>query len=324
MIDRKNLSLDSMQNRLVIRGDDIKPQNIPLNGLAQVIITTNTTIQSHAITLLAENGIPLVILNPRSIKKTSLVYGVLHNHSQRRLNQYQLVYNELQKASLAKRLLQAKVMSQLRTLNQLKNNNKKHRFTLTKAIEQLQLLLVKAKQVAEDLNIIRGLEGACAAIYFGAYFGVFAPTLGLIKRVRRPATDPVNAILSLTYTLLYCECTNALYSAGLDPMLGVLHEPYYGRASLACDMSELFRAKLDLWVYQLFNQGTLRIEQFSETDNLKLPCMLMKSGRKQYYSHWQTKVVALRKLLRKTAYSWARDYLNGDVSQLEITKKDFS
>ena len=46
-----------------------------------------------------------------------------------------------------------------------------------------------------------------------------------VSRNRRPPTDPVNAVLSFLYAMLTRETTSALWSAGLDPYLGFLHQP---------------------------------------------------------------------------------------------------
>ena len=64
-------------------------------------------------------------------------------------------------------------------------------------------------------------------------------------RKRHPSTDPLNAMLSLTYTLLMHELTALLEGAGLDPYLGFLHQPDYGRPSLALDIVENLESALD-------------------------------------------------------------------------------
>jgi len=309
VIDRKDMMLDSKGNRLIIKCEAIKTQNVPLNGLAQVLIVNSTTIKSHTINLLSEHGIPLVIINSRNPQKLSLVYGPHHKCSERRLEQYKLVSNEQAKITLSKKIILAKTRGQLKTLNHLKKKLARHRFVLTDGIKKLHKLLRKIELAPGQINMLLGLEGACAAIYFKAFTTVFAPSLGFTQRIKRPATDPVNAVLSLTYTLLYSECSNALYSAGLDPMLGVLHKPCYGRGSLACDMSELYRAVLDLWVYEMFCEETLRKEHFSDSTDHENPCLLMKAGRKIYYSQWQKRAVVMRKLLRKQAYHWTNEFL---------------
>lgn len=48
-------------------------------------------------------------------------------------------------------------------------------------------------------------------------------------------------MLSYGYTLLVHEAVAALETAGLDPMVGYLHQHRWGRPALALDLMEEFR-----------------------------------------------------------------------------------
>ena len=88
------------------------------------------------------------------------------------------------------------------------------------------------------------------------FFGkLLLPPWQLSRRVRRPPTDPVNALLSLGYTLLLQRTLAACEAVGLDAALGSLHEYHPGRPSLACDLMEPLRVPaVDRWVIALCNQ----------------------------------------------------------------------
>ncbi len=60
-------------------------------------------------------------------------------------------------------------------------------------------------------------------------------------RNRRPPRDPVNALLSLAYSLLARDCTIAAHAVGFDPYIGFFHQPRFGRPALALDIMEEFR-----------------------------------------------------------------------------------
>jgi CRISPR-associated protein Cas1 len=84
------------------------------------------------------------------------------------------------------------------------------------------------------------------------------PGFGFPGRVRRPPTDPVNALLSFVYVLLTHDARSALEGVGLDPAVGFLHRDRPGRPSLALDLSEEFRAWLaDRLVLTLVNRRQL-------------------------------------------------------------------
>jgi CRISPR-associated protein Cas1 len=82
-------------------------------------------------------------------------------------------------------------------------------------------------------------------------------------RQKHPATDPLNALLSLAYTLIMHELTGLLEGAGLDPYVGYLHQPDRGRPSLALDLMEPFRHPLaDRLVLTLVNKEMIQKHDF--------------------------------------------------------------
>jgi CRISPR-associated protein Cas1 len=190
-----------------------------------------------------------------------------------------------------------KTLRQYRLLTNLKKNRPDLRYALTHAAGALKSMLTDLDTDAVCLASLRGKEGAAAAVYFKAYTQVFAGALNFTDRNRRPQKDPVNACLSLAYTLFYQEAVNALKASGLDPALGCFHELYYGRDSLACDLLEPVRPLIDAWVYILFQQHTLRREDFI----LDEVCLLQVAGKQRFYEAFRQTVPAFRRLLRRYA-----------------------
>ncbi len=119
----------------------------------------------------------------------------------------------------------------------------------------------------------------CAGALFPFYPGA---------RNRRPPRDPVNALLSLTYSLLAKECTLACYAVGLDPYVGFMHQPRHGRPALALDLMEEFRPLLaDSTVITLINNGML-----TEKDFILSPrsAALTQPGRKTVFHAWERRL----------------------------------
>ena len=146
-----------------------------------------------------------------------------------------------------------------------------------------------ARQVTEAIDNIgqqtsiaalRGLEGQAAAVYFAGLAAHMMPNLGFNGRNRRPPRDPLNVVLSLGYTLLHADTVLALYGAGLDPYVGFYHGLDFGRESLASDVMEPLRPRLDQFAVQLFKSGELRVEDFSTTAQ---GCLMGKAGRVRFY-----------------------------------------
>jgi CRISPR-associated protein Cas1 len=95
-----------------------------------------------------------------------------------------------------------------------------------------------------DLEVIRGLEGEAARIYFGVFDELILcqkEDFTFRGRSRRPPVDNVNALLSFVYTLLTHDAASALEAIGLDPQVGFLHRDRPGRPGLALDLVEELR-----------------------------------------------------------------------------------
>jgi CRISPR-associated exonuclease Cas4/CRISPR-associated protein Cas1 len=122
--------------------------------------------------------------------------------------------------------------------------------------------------------MLLGIEGDAGGVYFRAFAemikrpeqGEDAGGLASFRfeaRNRRPPTDPVNAMLSLAYSLLTRHLTIALASIGLDPYRGFYHAPRYGRPALALDVMEPFRPIIaDSVVLSAINTGAIGPDVF--------------------------------------------------------------
>jgi len=140
----------------------------------------------------------------------------------------------------------------------------------------------KAARAAADQAALLGIEGAAAALYFGAFAGMIRPppaaaagatadgegAVGMFafdfqRRNRRPPADPVNALLSFAYALLTRLFTTQLSGIGLDPYRGLYHQPRYGRPGLALDMMEPYRPLIaDSAVLTVINNGEVKPGHF--------------------------------------------------------------
>ena len=82
-------------------------------------------------------------------------------------------------------------------------------------------------------------------------------------RNRRPPRDPVNALLSLGYSLLAKDLTVACFAVGFDPYVGFYHQPRFGRPALALDLMEPFRPLIvDSAVLTAINTGMVTARDF--------------------------------------------------------------
>lgn len=303
-IDRKDSELEIQGGRLQVRiAGANKPFSVPLNVLEFLVISATVRFSSTLLSRLTLAGITAVFLNPRKDEASCIAYGLLHNAADRRLMQYQAISQSPLKLRYSIALVRQKLRGQRAMLLRALRRRPDQRHALFKGIKRLTGLEARLDDVAH-IDSLRGVEGAGAALYFEAYQQIFAPRLAFNGRNRRPPRDPVNAILSLTYTLVHAEAIRVLVSTGFDPQLGVYHLPSFGRESLACDLVELYRPVVEFWVWRLFADEILRPDHFAQSSGAERPCLLGKAGRAEYYSHYESQARLWRKLLRRTAQHW--------------------
>ena len=184
--------------------------------------------------------------------------------------------------------------------------------------ERTKLRLGQAREDAlatRSLEELLGVEGAAASEYFAQFGGMIrerieeedflegiaAPELAAAPEVaftfdfttrnRRPPTDPVNALLSLAYSLLAKECTLAACAVGLDPYVGFYHQPRHGRPALALDIMEEFRPLIaESAVLTAINNRFVSISDFVTAGRA---VNLSAAGRKGFFQCFEQRMNSL-------------------------------
>jgi CRISPR-associated protein Cas1 len=143
-------------------------------------------------------------------------------------------------------------------------------------------------RAAANIDALRGVEGAATAAWFNLFAELLSPPWHFPGRARRPPTDPVNALLSLGYTILQSRVVARCQAAGLEVYLGALHEYRAGRPSLACDLMEPLRVpSVDRWVLRLCHGGSLRPADFTDTtDGTRLQPAVFPGTIHDWEEHW--------------------------------------
>lgn len=146
--------------------------------------------------------------------------------------------------------------------------------------------------------VLRGLEGAASAAYFDAFPSMLGPSWAFPGRVRRPARDPVNALLNFGYTLATAEVARHLLRASFDLRIGLLHGIRYGRESLALDLVEELRAPLvDRFTLRLLHRRQIQRDDFITHDE-DGAVRLTDDARRRYLEWWEEALSSRAPLLR--------------------------
>lgn len=306
-LDRKDLRLGYEGGCLALYEQGTKRGTVPLHLLERVVMTGQVQLDTRLLGALAEKNIGVLMLSGRNHRCVAMLLGKPHNDSLRRVAQYACYLDAAERAKLSRWLVLGKLRSQKRLLVAALAQRPDLRLALRAGISTLEGIVAQlgAETAAYPVEQLRGYEGGGAAAYFKAYTQLFAPSLQFTARKRRPPPDPVNACLSLAYTLLHFDAVQACQLSGLDPYIGFFHDPAFGRESLACDFIEVLRAQVDAWVWRLFRERLLRPESFSADGN---GVWLNKAGRQRFYAEYELFARPLRRLLRRYGYALAQRF----------------
>ena len=244
---------------------DAGKKTLPIHLLAGGIVTFgNVIVTPFLMGHCVRNHIPITCLTEHGAFLAQIGGGPGGNVYLRR-RQHTLSADPAASAHLATRFLLGKIANTRVLLRRGIRERPEAATPLTDAADRLTHHLRRLSQTPPPpLETLRGIEGDAAAHAFAVYGHLLAPSgLPFPGRVRRPPTDPANALLSFLYTLLAHDCTAALLAAGLDPQLGFLHRDRPGRPSLALDLMEELRPLIaDRHAIALFNRRQLTPKDF--------------------------------------------------------------
>lgn len=230
-------------------------------------------------------GNPRLKSSPRPLaslrnRKTQFAVRLPASGVDARRGQYRLFEMPGVWLQLAREVIRAKIHNQRVML--MRNGDVPDRVT------SLMASFRDSTESARDLTALLGVEGSAAALYFEQFESMLKQRddwkFDWRGRNRRPPRDPVNALLSLGYSMLAKELTGVCYSVGLDPFLGFMHQPRYGRPALALDLMEEFRPLIaDSVAISLINRGELGPEDFIKSAN---GMFLTDKGRRPFWEGW--------------------------------------
>lgn len=292
-IDRRGIEIESDGQALVLRENGERIGTVPLAPISRLFLRGDVRLQSSLLGKLGERGIGVVVLSGRKGEAT-LLMARPHNDAEKRIAQYCLSQNDQFCLDFSRDIVRRKITAQHDFLEARSECDLEHRYELTLALRKQNGILSNLHD-RNSIASLRGAEGAAAAAYFEGLAAIAPPRLKFGGRNRRPPRDPLNAVLSLGYTLLHSEAVLAIYGAGLDPFIGFYHQIDFGRESMACDLIEPLRIDVDKFAIDVFRKEALRPEDFSTTES---GCLLGKAGRGKFYGLWEEKLAEkLRKQL---------------------------
>jgi CRISP-associated protein Cas1 len=239
---------------------------VPLHHLSGVVCFGYIGLSAPLMHRLADEGIALVLMDENGRFKARLEGATAGNVLLRQAH-----HRRVDDAAFVLDTARACVAGKIRNGRQvLLRGAREAKFpedeaVLSRVADDLAAAL-RALPNAPDLDTLRGVEGEAARQYFSAMNLIVRADLrthfAMDGRTRRPPRDRFNALLSFVYAMWMNDCRSAIEAAGLDPQIGFLHAVRPGRAALALDLQEEFRAVADRLVLTLINRGQLSPDDF--------------------------------------------------------------
>jgi CRISPR-associated protein Cas1 len=287
---------------LTVKEKDRVIEEVRMRDLSHVALFGNIQISTQAIQSLCDQEIPVTYFS-----MGGWFYGITRGHALKnvflRMEQFRLARDEATCLSLARQFVHGKIRNH-RTL--LMRNH----------LEPPEPIIMKLKRASEDalaaasVEELLGIEGAAASQYFQQFSGMvkveddlpglelpgkdgkqLAFNFNFSNRNRRPPTDPVNAMLSLAYSMLSKDCTLAALAVGFDPYIGFYHQPRFGRPALGLDLMEEMRPLVaESTVLSCINNRVITEKDFvraGQAVNLSAP------GRKRFFQMYEQRMSSL-------------------------------
>ena len=290
-LNTQGLRVGKSGDVLQVKEKDELRQTIRMKEISQLNVMGNIQVSTQAVQALAEAEVPVCYFS-----QGGWFYGITAGLSTKnvflRKAQFKLAEEEWFCLKLARKLVAGKIKNQ-RTM--LMRN---HEEPAGLVLEQMKAMAARAEE-AGSLETLLGIEGNGARLYFGEFGGMVKTeeedgtkfSFDFDGRNRRPPRDPVNALLSLAYSMLAKDFTVACYAVGFDPMMGFYHQPRFGRPALALDLMEPFRPLIaEIAVLQAINTRMVTERDFVRAGKA---VALTAEGRKAFYRAYEGRMDTL-------------------------------
>ena len=244
---------------LMVYKDGEKVFMYPLENITQLVLMGRVEISTALMSLLMREGVDTLLMT-RDGRYKGKVTGPVSKNIFIREQQFRERDKPERCLTISRNIIYAKVKN---TRNMLR----RHHPTVYKDSRNRIENALKSVQAVKSLPGLRGLEGSFAAYYFSLFPRLLDGRFPFKKREKHPPPDPVNAMLSLGYTLLFNILYALVEAAGLDPYAGFFHQSSYGHPALVSDLMEPYRAPIvDRLVINLIQKEQVTPEDFTREE----------------------------------------------------------
>ena len=255
---------------VVVKVEQSVRLRIPVHTIGGIVCFGNVGCSPFLMGFCAEHGVGISFLTEHG-RFLARIQGPVSGNVLLRREQYRKADDPAFSVAMARAVLIGKIAN-CRTVLQRALRDHSEKLEAGQIADTVKRLNNHLELLNRDqpLDILRGLEGDAAHIYFSVFDHLIVSqkeAFSFHERNRRPPLDNVNCLLSFIYTLLVHDIRSALECVGLDPAVGFLHRDRPGRPSLALDLMEEFRPFLaDRLALSLINLRQVQDKGFIKTD----------------------------------------------------------
>ena len=287
VVTGQGLSLHKDNDRLAVTKEREIVKTIPLNLLDQILLVGNQMLSTAILRHAAQNKIEIYFADGSGNCQAALD-TFRHNHLELHRSQFVRDTEADLKLMFARAFVAGKIQNS-RVL--LRRYNKRRNIAEVEISQLLMAELASRLPTAQNLNIVRGLEGQAARLYFGALCKLIPEEWQFEGRRRRPPSDPFNTLISYGYGVLFKTILSLVHRRGLNPYLGALHAERSGHPALVSDLMEEFRSPIvDTVALHAILDGALKPADFILDEEAEFPCRLEDEARKKYVMMLQNKL----------------------------------
>ena len=248
--------IKSTQKKLIIQKKNTV-EEYPLDSIKNLLVMGGHTINSSTIVNLVKNGAFISFFEPDGNP-----IGIIRPFGDRSDTEIHQIQHAIPRHRYAITLARAAIKSRLFVIQCVQENQNTHLFYegeqefLHKAQDELQYLI--------KLDEIQRLHKLTADMYYEIMSRNTPPDFGFRRRTMRPQSDPINAMLSFGYSMLFGNCCVSLIGARLDPDFGLMHG---GNGSLVQDLIDPLKAEMiDRVIFQI-SRESLNSSDYEQTPN---------------------------------------------------------
>lgn len=322
IIDRPQARLTHERGVLRIDAVGEPTRRVPVGQLETVIIYGNPLAETGLWRALSAANVAVVMLPARAADGAAVLAGGLAATLPLRRLQHQCAADSQRALALARWVVGHKLAGYdlpLRALDARHRTDPVRRDAFLARRDAAR----EALAAAPGIDALMGIEGQMANAWFGLLAATLAPAWNFTGRNRRPPRDPVNALLSLGYTLVGAEVHQAVMAAGLDPSLGFLHQPVPGREAMVLDLTEVFRGGVDHFVLSFLDPAGPDQRDWYYRDDTG--CRLAKAARPRWYQAWAEARAAWPYPIGGPGADWPvgalREQIHGWIERLRAAMK---